>query len=54
MAIAEEEVFKRLEVLYQSFSEVDYIGEPVSIHEHSLQAGYFAKRVKEHSKFEPC
>lgn len=39
-----DQTFKRIKILFDSFGEIDYIGEPVSIVEHSLQAGYFAKR----------
>eukprot|EP01040_Poterioochromonas_malhamensis_P020401 gene20401-24338_t len=39
-----EQVVQRIHILYQSYGEIDYIGEPVSILEHSLQGGYFALR----------
>lgn len=39
-----EQVVQRIHILYQSYGEIDYIGEPVSILEHSLQGGYFAMR----------
>eukprot|EP01040_Poterioochromonas_malhamensis_P012663 gene12662-13870_t len=42
-----EQVAQRIHCLYQSYGEIDYIGEPVSILEHSLQGGYFARREKD-------
>jgi predicted HD phosphohydrolase/ectoine hydroxylase-related dioxygenase (phytanoyl-CoA dioxygenase family) len=41
---ATDQVLKRIQTLYESYGEIDYIGEPVSLLQHSLQAGYFARR----------
>jgi predicted HD phosphohydrolase len=38
---AGEVAFDRLRVLFETFGDSNYIGEPVSIIEHSLQAAYF-------------
>lgn len=39
--------YERLRVLFESQGDADYIGEPVSIIEHSLQAGFFTARRAE-------
>jgi putative nucleotidyltransferase with HDIG domain len=36
--------FDRIRVLYEAHGDADYIGEPVSIVEHSLQVAYFAHK----------
>jgi 2-aminoethylphosphonate dioxygenase len=42
------DVLSRLQVLFDSYGQLDYIGEPVSIKEHSLQAAWFAsKRIND-------
>ena len=41
-----KQVIKNIVDLFKSFGEADYIGEPVSIIEHSLQAAYCAQKAK--------
>jgi 2-aminoethylphosphonate dioxygenase len=44
IAQQESSILRRLKSLFSSHGSSDYIGEPVSIVEHSFQAGYFASK----------